>query len=298
MTMRDDIFDRLVADTQAAAPEWQPRPTDPVYAALDAVATVLSGAFLYVLARERAVFVQTSTKEDLILLAESRGVVVTQEQRSAVIAGDSAATLALRQRAIDALRQKEPSGNFDKIEADARSAPQATGFAVSQALAQPDYDTGRVTVYILRADEGETAGGAPLPGTPTSDMVRAVQNYITDRRRQAASARYTVSATTPITEYTITATVDHDGKNANVDKQVRDAIYAWIDDNRMMGRGIRLGTLYSAIYAVDGVVDVSITVPASDLTATGAADLIARTAFSCRKDATNVNLTFVLDPAG
>ena len=302
MVTQRDILNRLQTDAVAVAPEWQPRDTDPVFAGLDAVATQLVLAFGYFNARERAAFVQSATGADLVALARGRGVTVSAEQEAAVVAGNTVATEALRVRTIDALAGIQPVGSLDSIEAFARSAPQADGFVVAQAVAQPNYDTGRVTVFILRTNTGPTALGDPLPGTPTAAMATAVETYITDRRRQPAVDRYSVSATTPITTYTITATINHDGTNATVEADVRNAVYSFIDANRRMGRGIRRGLLSGAVFAVDGVTDVDVTVPATDLSVSVSAPptdaeiaLRERTAYSCRKDATNVVLNFVRD---
>ena len=288
MVTRDDILARLRADTAAAAPDWANRPSDPVTGALDATATVVSEALLYGYMRERAAFIQYATGADLIALVRGRGVVVDMSTERMVLAGETAATEALRTRGIDAISNLQPSGNLDAIEAQARTADSA----VAQAVAQPDYDAGTITVYLLRADSGATAVGAALPGTPTAAMVATVSAYITARSRQAAAFQYSVNPTTPITEYQIAATVSHDGTNAAIEDAVRSAVYANIDTQRAMGRGIRNGLIVGAIFAVTGVTDVNLTAPAGDLSATGAADLIARTAYSCRKDETNVALSF------
>ena len=296
MVTRRDILTRLRADTAAAAPDWASRPTDPVSGALDATATVVSESLLYAYMRERAAFVQYAEGADLIALARGRGVVVDMATETAVVAGETAATEALRTLAIDAIAELQPSGNLDAIEAQARTADSE----VAQAVAQPDYDAGRITVYLLRADSGATAVGAALPGTPTAAMVAAVSAYITARSRQAAAFQYTVSPTTPITRYYFTAAITHDGTNANVEDEARSALYAHIDAQRRMGLGtLRAGLFTGVLFRVAGVTDVQINRLSvtgantqGDLTVTGAADLIARTAFSCRKDTTDAALTF------
>ena len=65
MVMQNQIYTELVNDTQARAPEWARRDSDPVDSALQANATVMTKALTFFNGRERAAFLSTATGADL-----------------------------------------------------------------------------------------------------------------------------------------------------------------------------------------------------------------------------------------
>ena len=295
MTMQHELYTELVNNMQEQNPAWARRDTDPIDGALQGISTVLTKSHAYFNTRERAAFLATATGADL----DEHGRALLVYRR----AGET--DTVFRSRIIATRNRTRPLGSLSSMEAQAvLAAPN-----LSQVIAQPNYTTGLVTLYLLRRDNSRPPLPPPgqpylpitgdLPGTPTAQDISTVTTAFSGtagKTRILASQQVAVSPTTTITEYYLRGSIAYDvNANATYVTEATEAIYSWIDDNRAMGHPIRKALLIGAIARIVGTVSIDITlnsgasldVDVLNAEQTGETDaqrlLRERTAYSCRK---------------
>ena len=135
--------------------------------------------------------------------------------------------------------------------------------------------------------------GATYPGTATAALRTAVETALDTSPREPLG--YTFAAPELLaTGYLIVATVFYFPTDdlTELQAQVRAAAHSFIDDHLYLGRDIHQSRLVSALL-IDGVDHVTAEIRAAGTTTGVALIAVATSAFaSCRKDTTDVDLTF------
>ena len=143
-----------------------------------------------------------------------------------------------------------------------------------------------VTVYIL-------SGGDPPPGskqgTPTAIMLAEITTYLAHDERHLIGSISTAVVPTFV-DWTIVTSPTYDSSRLSdvaAEGAVRIALEAFIDATVKFGIAIDLANLITIIRSIDGIINVTITTPSSDL------DSAAGRIYSINKDETDVEITMV-----
>ena len=133
--------------------------------------------------------------------------------------------------------------------------------------------------------------------TLTADETTALNTFMNRQATDDAEGYLPTAGTdisiedVTVTPYTIAIDLKHLARfsAAGILEAARQAVYDWLDENQMVGRGIFKGAVEAAA-RVANVADAVITQPAADLAA------VAGTVYVCPKDDTNVVLTTTVVP--
>ncbi len=215
-------------------------------------AVTLTAGSLYVDAPARAVETGRAgnTGENTVTVLTAAPVGIARCANPAAFAGgaDEEDDEALRTRILATYRRLPNGANAAYYEAEALSID---GVAAVQVLPK---ERGVGTVDVIIA--------APA-GLPSEALVTQVQDYFDTRREIAVDVA--VAAPTGVSVSVTAAVTVEDGYDAaDVLSAVEDAIDGWFT-GRLLGRDVRRAELISLIFAVDGVSNVSLTLPAADV---------------------------------
>lgn len=271
------LLQAIEDDILTLAPTWDRRVTDPLTAGIEA----LAGNIYSVTQRFNDAIIQASPLTATGVFLDGWGVIADVSRNNLEPDSD------YRIRVINGLSALSAS-TTEGVEAIAKKVSSA----IADAQLVFNYTANSSNVYIL-ATESATESGS-LIGTPTAALRTQVQNAFTGSNDIGIAGLNWATPAPTITRYYVTGVVNYQTGATGVEDAVRNAVYAFIDNNRLLNHTIYQSQLVAAVLRSNNAV-LSFAISRLNTSVSGgAADLIAAdgVAYSCNKDATDVALTF------
>ena len=246
----ESVRNALLEDLRTRLSGWTQEVSDPLYIQSEAFASYAVALREYFNNRSLAQLLRWATGSGLRHIGASRGIPQEEDE------DEEAYRARIELTPLARILVGSPTGVVSNALISSREVKDAN------YIRQADLS---LIVYILSTAAKE---GVIPAGTPSVELISTVETHLTDDSRFGWAERLVVNAPI-ITEYNITARVEYDSNDIEVNRLepvIKRNLEIFAEDRLRLGIGVPLSAIYAAI-EIEGVVKSEVTLPNSGLLA-------------------------------